>query len=862
MNYDFIVDHALKNVWCTPSQDSQFILQPARLTPRNGRVRLARVHWSEYKLPDETSRWHVYQVGGIHPVAFNLFTRCNKWTSFEESANAQTMIANVYGDNGYEFPLFDTYYRFTEANNIIVAVKINPKIKVDLNTKPVYIRVYTNAFFNSVRSNVITTGDLQITGMLIEAAADKTTLQNLYNSYSTRPGKAIVKINGVYHSVFDPAKIAVGDFVEVIYDASVYKVLRFKVSDLPVFESTLDSKRKYLIHYPGNIARIDYQDDLDVYITQKQPDDTYKGVYYHKNAVDAVRNVTHKDYSIETTYVKRAAESIELFQDPRITLEPNDLYVEVFIRNSGYERPLTFENNRIHELYKMTDENVKKAFTGIDATVVNWQPATLEASMYAAIMRFNCDQVTNQVVEDGYGYNAISKYVGDTPTVVTINGAEKTIPVPYRMQFGCTAYEYDEDGVMLDWHHHYVGRIYKAKSPDCHYVELIGGIGGNVLDEVYNARIVPFKEKHSYRVYLSQAVANISNNQWVDVTGDTTKYRVTDDLFVWLDPTATAYPMLRSDARFLAKDFDLAMSDGFLQFDITHLQDRNGLLSNWKMQIPLGQMDLFVNGKSLIRGLDYFVDFPKVHIVSKKHLNYPLTDPQKVHLRFTGHCTADKQMLPEGDIGFIDHGVMSNNSKYDIRDDKVLRIIVDGALKTRDEMIFSEFHSGVSILDPLNGSPYMVKDILVPVKNHTTSDTATLWNKAKVIDKAVSNYLTLKIPQPPRNAPSAIVNRYQLFSPFCCKIILDLKYNRFRLPQQPGGFGRQQVIELCKPYEYLLKFDPTQEENEQDERYVVIHPTSLTNPIGLQANEYQFMYQVVQYYCRNRVTLSPSVIVL
>jgi hypothetical protein len=50
------------------------------------------------------------------------------------------------------------------------------------------------------------------------------------------------------------------------------------------------------------------------------------------------------------------------------------------------------------------------------------------------------------------------------------------------------------------------------------------------------------------------------------------------------------------------------------------------------------------------------------------------------------------------------HGVLSNNNKYDIRDDKVLRITVDGKLKTRADMIFSEFHSGISVIDPFSSS--------------------------------------------------------------------------------------------------------------------------------------------------------------
>ena len=209
----------------------------------------------------------------------------------------------------------------------------------------------------------------------------------------------------------------------------------------------------------------------------------------------------------------------------------------------------------------------------------------------------------------------------------------------------------------------------------------------------------------------------------------------------------------------------------------------------------------------------------------------------------------------------IEHGVLSNNNRFDIRDDKVLRIVVGGALKTREDLTFSELHSGVSITDPLNGTPYMVKDLYVPVKQFTTRTTYELWTEAKHIDKTVSDYLSKKIPQPARPAPSALVNRYQLFSPFCCKLILDLKYGRLNIPQKPDGYTRQDVVEICAPYEYLMKYDPVQGENAQDARYVVIHPHSLTNTLSLPAREYQFMLQVVKHYTNDLVSLSPSVVV-
>lgn len=859
MDYDFIKDHALRNVWCAPNQDNQFIVEPRRLTQRHGDIRTSFVLWKQLDLPDKFSRWHVYQIGGIHPLAFNLFVHTYQWVSFEQACNEQKMIANVYTATGIQYPLHDTFYRYTEDRNLVIAVKLNAKIPANLNYEQIYMRVYTNAFFNSVRSNSIGQ-EIFVKGDILETNADKTNMKDQWDIYRQLSGHTHLIVNGVHHNDWVDVEIKIGDSVEVIYDASVKKVVEFRVGDCPVFESRLDDLRKILLHYSGtDPGMIDYQDDIDVIIERKINDTTRRGIYYHKNTPAGMRNLTHRDYSLPATYIRRFVDTFELMKIPREYYEPNDFYVKLYIRHSGYQRPLVFENNRIHELYKMQDADVVRAMVGIDATVVNWQAATLEESMYTKIMRSPCSEVTNPVAEQAYGYNAIAKYIADTPSRTQDENNRKVVDVPYKLMYGCTAYEYDVDGHLIGWHHHYVGPKYYCQSNDAEYVELIAGIGGNILDETYGASVAPMKKKNTYRVYMCQAFGGVPNNAFEDVTGDNTKYTVQNEVFTWIDPAPTHYPMIRSDARFLAIDMQLQMLEGQLKFTLQHMQSRNGEIKKWNMQIPMGQIDLFLNDRPLIRGLDYIVKFPEVYIISKRYLKTPLTEPQKVHLRFVGFCRPNGDLQPEGDLGFVEHGTLSNNNRFDIRDDKVLRIVVDGALKTREDLIFSELHSGVSIINALNGSPYMVKDVLVPVKSNTTTDTYILRNNSLAIDKAVSDYLTLKIPQPPRPAPSAITNRYQLFSPFCCKLIIDLKMGRLRVPHKATGLTRQEVIEICKSYEYLLAFDPTQDENKQDPRYVVIHPHSFNHVVDLPQFEYQFMHQVVQEYTNGLVTLSPSI---
>jgi hypothetical protein len=276
----------------------------------------------------------------------------------------------------------------------------------------------------------------------------------------------------------------------------------------------------------------------------------------------------------------------------------------------------------------------------------------------------------------------------------------------------------------------------------------------------------------------------------------------------------------------------------------------------------MGQLNVFLNKRLLIRGIDYFFNFPTINIVNQEYLNDPLVLEQDVHVRFCGFAKYEDnefKITQDADVGFIEHGFLSNNNRFDLRDDKVQRIVVGGRLFSKEELEFSEEHSGASIINAANGLPYMVEDVLVPVKPYTVKDMYLLKQESRVIDKVVSDYLTLKIPQPNRGPLMAIPNRHRVYSPFFHKLIMDLKNNSLKLNFKAEGFTKQEVIDKCRAYEYLLANDPINDKNAQDERFVVILPHGFNKPIGLVANSYRFLSVAVQLYGKNLIQLSPFI---
>lgn len=855
--FDYLRDHAYKNIWCTPDQDNQIILEPAKLTPFAGAKGSTKVIWRNINLPDSTSRWHVYQIGQVHPLILGLFPKCSEWTSFAETCNRQKMICDIYNINGVQIPRFETYYIHNQDRNLIIAVKQNASIPFHFDNDKIFLRLYSNQFYSSLRATSLD-DFVHVEGGKPTTTQQILDMQTLYDSYTAKSGQTYLFVNGLKVNTLNLTTVEIGNTVEFVYDGSIYKVVDFPFSTLREFNSLLDLKRKFLLHYGGpDNGTVDYQDDIDVFVIYDVNGTNHKGLYYQRNNEDSMRMVTHRDYSVCVSYFDQYIQQLNTILAPGSMIDPRKVFIRLHIRKSGWYRALIYEHNRIHELYKMQDADIQKAFLGIDSTLTNWRAEQLEMSNYTKIMRSDPKYVTNEMVQYAYGYNSVSKIVGDTPNEVYTFSSVKTVDVPYLQQQGCTVYEYDNQGKLLGWYVYRGGEKYHPTNAGCVRVEMIPGIGGNILDETYGYLGFNLNEDLSYRFYECPKVSGVPNNKFIDITNDRSKCSVINGHFTYNGNGISTYVMTRSDGRFLAYDTEVHMQDGQLKLTLNHLQRRGTTTSNWVMQVPMGEIDIFLNDRPVINNLDYFIDFPNIYVTNKEYLDDPINKAQRFHIRFTGFCQPDYSLTKENDVGFIEHGVLSNNNRFDLRDDKVLRIVVDGSLKTRADFTFSEMHSGVSIVNPINGRPYQIKDVVLPLRHLTQEDTYSLREKSLSVDKAVGDYLTLKIPQPPRPAVSAITARYQIFSPFVCKIIYDLAADRLVLEDRI--YSVQEMYQLVKGYESILKVDPTQQKNKVNDGYVIIHPHSLTTVIQLSLNKYRFLQTVVNKYCNGLVNLSPFV---
>ena len=850
--FDYLVDHALKNVWCSPRQDLQVIFEPAMISSVRGTHTRAPHMWGNISLPTLRDQYYLYQIGQLHPRLVGLFPARNRWIRASDMMESENLIFDVYTNSGKKLARFETWVLMTQERNLLIAVKDQRQI-ADLRTDPLYIRLYSNSYFASDRADPLF-DQIQCKGRRVVDAADALAFQRDYHLLrDSGRGYTTFFVNGVYVDDYRPSDVRPGDIVEYVYDSTVKKVVDLLIGDCGTFDSLLDSKRKYLLHYAGEQAGgvgIDYRDDIDVYLIKKTNAGRWDGVYYHKNQNDALRMVTHRDYSIVVPYVLGYT-----VQRPNWT-DVNTLTVRLMIRNSGYQRPLMNEHHRIKELYKLDESDIVSAMLGIDASVPVWHAAALENSYYPKIMDAYSEDVDTLKVQYGYGYNAISKIVADSPLPVENSSGRQVVKLPYGLQVNSTLFEYDANGFLLGYHHHVSGAEYSVLNAGARLVEGVVGRGGFRVGTTFNQQIVTLLPNTSYRFYMTQIQNGVvRNNQWQDVTGDPTKYSVSGNSATWLVDLDLFAVAVRSDRDFVLYDLNLEPNNGLLKFGVRSEAIYPGGPVEDVVHIPYGNVDVWLNGKALVEGLDFIVKWPEVVIVNKSHL-VP-GNVQKVTVRASSFCKSDMTMLPIKEYGFVRYGHLSRNDRFNVRDDKVTRIVVNGRVFSKNQLEFIEDEPVLPSSVP-NGSPYVIEDVVVPINGLVDNqDTYSLRERSLLVDTAVENYLTLKLPEPVPTVPDQIIERYAVYSPFCSTIMYDMINGVISMDNFKGFYADNAVLNRLTSYEYLLEYDPVI--RGVDTRYVNIHPHNLVTETILDIYQYKFLERVIRLYLDNKVDLTSFV---
>jgi len=850
-----LIDDALKNAWANPQADRQHVLALARITSLIGAVNFVAVmNRNHVALPSTNETYHVFQIGQNHPWEWNFGddyvtpVPFETWVPLTTLDQNQLLVSNAYTDSGVQFPGAAVFVRLCYDHNILVAIKQLANLSVTPGAQ-VYFRVYSNAYLETAFGANPVVPVIQRFGGVMSDPTQVLAWQNRYLSLKAlSQGYTQAFVNGVLVDDFPPGSYRQLDYVDVRYDASFKKVVDFPVSALLTFQSTKDAKNKYLLHPPRGNDDFDvvYHDDCDFYVIG--PD--ARGIYLHRNTQDAVRMVTHRDYAIPVTYLQNVITNFPSW------LNVNGLTIRCVMRHGGRNNTLAFEANRVRELYKLPDSVVLGALTGVNATLPEWTAASLEASWYNTLLATPYVYLTKEIVKKAYGYNAMTLVLAKGNELTESLGIGLVAPLAPSLQDNATVYEYDVNGLYLGNQYWQGGLRYLAKNPACVFVEPRSGKASKTLSYVLGNAQVTLKPSYGYRLYQAHWVEGVvDESTWVDVTNDTTGTirSVVGGVVTWLHNTVRRVGLVLFNDAFLGYDFALDYQDHSLTFDVTHTWPSGGLLTVF----PFGQLELVMNQYSLIPDMDYYVKWPKVVVVNKEFLKDGVIPT--FTLRCTGFAKADLTLEDAGDHGFVVGNQVSNNTLYNLHDDRTVRCIVGGQVIRREALVFEEDQTKPALLPDLwNGLPYYVSNVIASCRDVEDYTTYPLRPDALDLDTRLSAYLDAHDPQPTPPNPAAIASKYTLYSPFLNKLIFDIQLGFLVIPA--SGWGSDTAIEaLVADYKWWLAFDPCLKD--LDWTYVVIHPHNQYAVLSVSAVAYAFLNRVITLYLNNRVQLSGHLLI-
>lgn len=842
---------AINNIYCAPNQDRQFSFKLIRVNKDSQPVkRVVNIYNVNKNLPDTQYSYHVFIVGNLNPNFLNLLTQDKEWfrdvwvNASEDMVN-RNYILKVYNLDGVIYPRSHTFYSFIDENSLLIAIRFDLNLQNAFNVNSFeYLHVYSNSYFNTNDFNTLPNRiGIDYRYSYVMSNTDKVALQNTISQWSVSGGKTLVYVNG-YYTDNVTLNIPDGSHVELVYDQSILSKEEFPISSLRTFQSTKDSKLKYLIFRNNIINRIQYYDDNEIYIKNTNvlvP----KGLYFYQHKDYAVRNVTDKDYSLYTNFVNNQASTLSTIVGGSI----QNKVIVLFTRISGLNRELVYSNLKLHELYKLPQNVELDVLCNNNYTLTELRAETLENSDYFKISSLtNISLLTKELCMSAIGYSGVTYYFANTPKQIVPNLNPVNVDVPYLYQYPSTVFEYDGNGKFINYYLT-TGPNYITNNSNVKYLEFIYGQSPSDFGKYY-AHNETFTLRHNEFKILSayfNGVTRLTN--WEDITNNQSKVSITNNQCT-----------LNEDQNKLIKvvylnepniyNLSLPIVDGILYFHLTIYEDRGTGLALHPIDVPYTNIEIFLNGYRLTYGLDFFINFPYVSITNKKYIDYTKVN-QDIHIRMYGF-TLDKTEINSLEIkGFVNNGVLCRNRYYDIRDDRVFSVFIDGKIYSRNNVIFAEEDNTIRINHPYNGLPYTVKEPFIAIKNVTGLDTIPYYTANIELNKKISNLFNIIFPEPTINEFNIISDHHYIYSPTVSKIINDLLDGNINSNLYTNPYNDSTIIDLLDspPYKDIYKIDPIK--FDMPNNLVEIHPHIGNTTINLNLFQYRFLTNVIRIITNN-----------
>lgn len=916
---DLLKDHASRHVWSSPTQDYQYIFKPPRVGPPSGNIFTVTIHRSQFILPNSTNVYFytagnnrhftyqlgqtarpyaVFDLGPLPPWLINLPERKGMWYHIPNLMISRNMDIWLYKKSGIRIPANLGYIQRIRDNGFLLAVELTNKFPWDLNNEEeeLSIRFYSNAFFESTR---FLNGGYDSTlgidyvgghypseisqGQLNQWIATRIAIQNASETdakgglYAFADGKLVWPLNSA-------TSLPLNSYIEIVFDRSIFRTVKLSIDSLPGFMSELDEKDKRVLvpWLKDKEETIKFYDDVDFYIGRGN-----RGVYYHRNELDAVRQLTNETYAIPEQHISGYIVDNPWLDESDPTFPGETPYVLMRFRHSGWNRPLVWEHMHLKEFFKLGKEEFLEALTGSQSNVPQWRAEYIENSKYNMIQNsLTPAEYTWEDVFEAYGYNAVNKQISPTDIDGLNNGDTSAGIIYYQIPVGykdVTLLTFDRVGNFMGCRGGMGGNVISypaipgnSNSYFQHGKMIAGKLEQNAFKSSFYGNLTVSNgillSNQGFRCYICNLDDGVPDENWRMVEEDEGYWsRSIDGMsIIWNSvnlSNANAYPAVRFNNFVIYKDSVpfTSLQDGALVFSINNTCNRDGSAVDMVEHIPYASLLVIVENKLLVENIDYFVEWPQV-VVARKYSN------KNVKLVMYGLPNDDLSTYVQREHGWSYRGILSSDSRWHLRDDRNT-IISYGGNVIHPSLIkayenywevsgFSNPNNHMSSVpyQLTNVVPYSVIDVVHSIEPlYTGYDTVVEYNRSYEIDTAIEDYMSENKEFVVPTAPNITSDFWKLYSPFISRIIGEMLDGRFTNLGPMNEMPTVILQNLVEDFVWLLDFDPIL--RGVDLSNCTVLPHCYDNPVALELNQYMFIKRLVDIYLDGKINLSPMLVV-
>lgn len=826
---ELISRKATYEVWQRPNQDRAARFSAKPITTNRGAKRFVTSGHNTAHLPDTSNAYIVYDLGQLNPNLYGFDTFMNEWSRLDVACNREEMFIQPLLNNR-RLPMKYGYIMRTEFRSTLIAFRRDKCFGLFDRFDELHITFYSNMWYNTADGN-LTTG-LEVKTYDIDSNATLTAMFNELTAARGRASNEMVFVNGMYRNINAGSDLEIGDYVDLIEDMSGLGHYDIKLSEAPFFHSSQDVLSKYLLLAPDSADWEDvrFKDDINIVIYNNVNDSIggqYEaGVVYDLHKDSDIRMVTHRDHSIDSVRTK----NIVLMQDG--DLSQANLYARVFFRNADVDKVLPDDGNYIRDMYLFAREDRKSFMVGTMAVLDEWEADNLEGSPYTKWLGYSKQELTIENMKEVFSshglYNIVEKPVKAGATY-------ELPPIAFK---GGMAILYDADFEL-----HSVQAVTDVQGAagtypmpaGAEYMEFIPGeMVANGTEMESSSGLIDAQGEYAEEYFFRG-----STNQWEPASeGIHYTLNYDDDTIVW-DPAYAAAPKLKRDSgKFHMNTRTMNRGEVIEYFDIF-------IGTNPSLTFETGRVDIWLNGRKLIRGLDFQVEWPSVRIHNVEYLQ----DANDVMVLAHG-LYKDRA---EENFGFMKYSFLNYDERYKLSFNRPVDITIDGKLGVPEEIAFSERRTNTTNAAYREGAPYSILPPLYHIPIVTEAKLSKSRSEGIATTSKIEDYITGLEVETILPVTNVITNKHEVVSYVLSKLIEDLNNGDIRIIND--NFSAAGVASIMAKYRLELEIDPGTKDDWEWE-YVLLAAHNLGLSVGVSAEHYTFLEKVVEYYFDNRCQLN------